>query len=75
MFSPLFYTKLLLNIGKNKIENFLKYFRKTLALYGECDYNIRRCDCAMMWNVAADLTGRELSRSMSDFKPGDRVLV
>ena len=60
---------------KIKLKNFLKYFQKKLALYGGSDYNIRRCDCAMMWNVAADLTGRELSRSMSDFKPGDRVLV
>ena len=49
----------------------LKKFKKTLASYGNTVYNNERCDYAMMQDVAARV-GRELLRSMSDFKSGDK---
>ena len=49
----------------------VKNFKKTLASYGNCVYNSARCDYALMWDVATHV-GRELSRSMSDFKSGDK---
>ena len=49
----------------------MKFLQKILAFILFSPYNWNRCDNAMMWNVAAH-AGRELSRSMSDFKLGDK---
>lgn len=54
-----------------KIAKNSKKYKKTLAFYGNAVYNNERCDYAMMQDVAAHV-GRELLRSMSDFKSGDK---
>ena len=57
------------NLEKNT--KITKKYKKTLASYGNTVYNSERCDYAMMQDVAAP-SGRELLRSMSDFKSGDK---